>query len=268
MEDNPVYRYLTRNLPQPSRRKARLLQALIGILGGCGAIGVVYYMNTSRESFVAYALLIMLGLSSVGFTFITPSLALLIAASFTAKHTSQKNLAVLWLTNISPQQLINGFIGTVTYRLRLLRVIVIALVPQMVIVVAYFMHSRVGILDCLGPGGCDPDAILFYLLDGLLPAILVAGTLVGMGIVLFRLATATGVWAGFRWREKAPIAAGSILLVAWMTLIVLVLLSIIGLVFEACIIAGVFIVLPILWYLTWLVQGDTYRVVEKTRQMQ
>lgn len=273
MKDNPIYLHLTRDFHQPTSRIERLLLFAVGILGTSAAGGAVYYEWT----FVSIVIVLVLSISSLGFVVMASSLALIVAALFTAKDAHEESLAVLRLTNITSRQIVDGYIGAVAYRLRILQVIGIGLVPQTIVILASYLSSP------------------FYssLLSVCIPAIFITGMLTAMTILLCSLAIIAGVWVGFRWRGKALGVAGGILLVAWIVFISSLfglyfglemeaghainisyvtymmksnLLLGVGRVTAAGVVAGV--VAAILWSLAQVTRSGACRTVERMRQMQ
>lgn len=190
MKDNPVYLRLTQHSRQLPRSIEWLLPVAIGIAGGGAAAGAVYYWEASRGNLVSTVLVLALGLGGAVFSFAAPSFALVAVALFTAKDTPRESLTVLWLTNISAEQIADGYIEAVSHKLRILRVIGIGLAPQVVITLTYLAYGGIA-------------------------AMLVTGMLLAIGDLMLQLSVAIGVWMGFRWGGRAPLAAGAIVLVVW-----------------------------------------------------
>ena len=273
MEDNPVYRHLTQDFHQLSCLMMGLLIASVGVFGGSTAVVAAYYVEANRGALAPIALMVALGLSSVGFIFVAPSFALMIAMLFTKKSAPQQGLAILWLTNISAQQIADGYIAAVERRLCTLRVIGLSLIPQTVAIFAYLIGSTFVIIDCIGPSGfvqCGSNNVFVYLFYGTIPAVFVVGMLAVVGILLLQLATATGIWVAFRWREKAPIMAAGILLDAWVVLILLMLPATQSYIVPAAInyVIAATVAIPILWALVWFARRGVRRAVKKIRQVQ
>lgn len=261
MKDNPIYLHLTRNSRQLSSRMKWLLVAVIGVLGGSLAVGAVCYVEALGGTAAVAALLLVLGVGSVGFVVLVPLLVLLVATLFTAKSIPQESSTVLWLTNITARQIVDGYIQTVTYHLRMLQVIGVGLVPQIVVTLAYYLSRP-----------REPFAL--YLLLGSIPAIVITGALVAMSMLLCRLAIAAGVWMGLHWHQQIAVVVVGILLFAWGLFILWGLLNMRSFNSEMIIVyAGIVALMtvaaaPLLSLFTRFVRWGAYRAMGRMRQRQ
>src|SRR5205823_6059729 len=113
-------------------------------------------------------------------------------------------------------------------------------IPPVTILFAFGIGSTALSFDCMRLGNCIPGIVLLDMILGALPALIAAGLLAGLGVLISKLAISTGVWLGFRWKDRAPAAAGALLLIG------LALLAILGgLAVQSVVSTGLLACLPI-----------------------
>jgi hypothetical protein len=219
MENNPVTVYLGRHYQVVSDEHLYLLRISVGLAGGLTMLAALYLMELYARTTPAYMLLIGTELVLIP---VTVSIALILTAGFTGTHAADDDLALLRLTTISSREMADGYIAAAEVRLKWLWAVGVGLVPQGVIVLAFFLGSILIIVDCFGPGGCGPEVAFLYIGQGFIPALIIGGLLYFVGKRLYQMGIYAGVWLGFRWKDRAQIAAGGIVFSALVIAIPLV----------------------------------------------
>lgn len=223
---NPLYAELARTIRRPSTRSARRLSFVIAT-GLSGVAIVCLYLMDDNPGFELIATLALIGLAPLYIMVATP-LALLVTAGFTSRHATTDTLALLRITSVSAERIVDAYERAAPDRLWLIPTLRPGMLLPCAIVLAYWLGESSGANACPPPGGCGPAIVFIYISEGIIPGVIAGVTLFGVAVVWLNLAIKAGVWAALRWRQDALAVAGGLLVVGsavlmiegWLTVLV------------------------------------------------
>lgn len=229
---NPIFIRLTRSDHPPSLGVTLWL--------GFGLVLAILALITLAillgEASVTRRILVGLNVAASILVIVSPVLISVIAANLTAREVGREAFQVLRMTDISRDAIVHGFVLTALYRVRVLLILLVALLPILIVQHVFTTQTAVSQYDCyafvarIGPPYKfwyeDTEAYLRPPLNRecvsasdvrlVLSALLsLPGMLASWGMSLF--AAVVGVDQGLIWRRTSPavILAPLITLTIW-----------------------------------------------------
>lgn len=211
MERNQIYCRLITHDDQIYERFDLHIGMAIAIISGVMITAALYYSDLYRS---VSPIALFLGGFGVSLVVLIPVVALMMTTQFARRYASEESFALIRLTHVTPQDIGDAYVEAAKYRLRWLGVIALGLIPLGLIGLSYISGLYTIIIDCFTP--CGPGLIFSYMMAGFVPSLFISVPLFIFGRLAYDSAIYSGVWIGFRWKERGILIAAAISLISLM----------------------------------------------------